>query len=324
MRSAQHSYKKFPRVKYWVILSFIIGIVTYVLATEFIPKSFTISEVNLNGRGGTCPFGIYDKAGVVHSIFIDIVSYVGPAPLYYLDPEKIGAKKDDFLGCYDFPQQIQPSLVSDEVTFYPLDVNISFLNDNWIGAGESTILSVDAKFSDSYSENSFALPIAEGEERETTYELYATNFEFSPSKENTPPATLSLNYPIKQQWIISPKNNALGEQYLGVSVIVDKHILPIILKIDVRPLYGLNPTMLGLIAAFGSGIIGLLTIISQTLGVWEKLGQLRNKGVGKNEYGSNDKLKENDDPWISLSYRQAKIQQARERELLERKLNRKK
>lgn len=337
MNKSQTSKKPFPQLKIWAILSIVVGIVIYFLALEFFPKSYTIKEISLNGRGGECPeFGVYDRTGLVHTVYIDIVSYTGPAPLYYLPPEKINAK-EIFYGCYEFPEQIQPSTVLDGITFYPLDVKISLPNDSWIGAGASTTLLVDVKFSNYFSANSFAIPISQVEERETTFELNATNFEFSPKNENIPPAPLSLILPIQQQWIIAPKANALGEQYLGVSVIVDKHILPIIAKIDVRPLYGLNPTLLAVIAAFGTGTIGFLTILSQSLGIWEKFGQLRNQNVKLNKNSSNTKNnkvstslytnktpKRNEDPWNSLPYRKSKIQQAKERELLERRLKKKK
>ena len=307
-------------MKFWVIMSVVIGIVAYTLVINLSPITYSIKEISLDGRGGECPeFGVYDNAGVVHSIFIDIVSYIGPAPLYYVDPQKINAK-EFFYGCYEFPQQIPTSFLSDGVTLYPLDVDISFLNNNWIGAGESTILSVESEFSNFYSEHSFAIPLSEGKEREVTYELHSTNFEFSPSNENTPSATISLHRPIKQQWVISPKSNALGEQYLGVSVIIDKHILPIIVNIDVRPLYGLKPSVLALLAASGSGVIGLLTILSQSLGVWEKFKKLNNQNARANKRVSQDEQIKNDDPWNSLSYRREKIKQAKNRELLERKL----
>ncbi|MBU0511804.1 MAG: hypothetical protein KJ638_08915 [Chloroflexi bacterium] len=262
---------------YVIVISLVIGVIVYSLSLKLSPVEIKINEILIGGRGGHCKgFFIYDDSGIGHNVFFDIISYTGPGPLYYVQPDLVNAK-EIFSGCYEFPETISPSLVTSGIPYYPLDIEIKLSSGDEINSNESALLDVSVNFSDEYSENSYAIPFSQKDSHEVVFELQTTNFDYAPKNEEVKPSPITLSLPIIHRWVISPKDKTMGEQYLMVAVYIDNHQVPFEISLDVRSLIGTNPIVLAIGAAIGSGIIGMLTITKTILEIREKVSNLRKK-----------------------------------------------
>lgn len=266
--------KKSPLIIFSICL-FSASIILFAI-TYFLPRKIVIISIEGTGRGGGGCGNIphYDSQGHSHE---PVQLYEGPAPLYRLDDKTTGQVWPECT----YKANISPTIVTlYGETYYPIQVTSS-LPSSWIRAGESSILSTTVEILSEYrwSEEGYIyhIPWQSNEQTTVTLSVDAPNFDLSP-KEETQPADLSLWQPAHQQWIIAPKQNASGMQVIRVNV--NKFGSPMNnwfadIKLEVRPVFGINTKALGIIVAVGGAILWILDFVIKIFDVKEKLIQTK-------------------------------------------------
>lgn len=286
--------KKSPKryIRIVLVKSALLGITTWLIsgiAMNQLPYSMVIADIFQPATGGLCRYSLYDKSGNGYEtikteytgsapLFNFITSgYVGSAPLYNVNPKTLGLQQDSW-GCYDFPSKIDAGIAYNGTPMYPIFFSVkNNSKSKWLRAGESCSLVVTAKVGDYFSSNSVwipVIPLAPNELIAIRFSIYAPNFEFSPTNQETQIVPMGFDIPAEQTWAIAPNERANGVQSLSVTIESDNIQAQAAVNLDVRNVFGTEPKSLSAIIAIGSGIAFLLT---QTKPFTDLLQTLRKK-----------------------------------------------
>lgn len=240
-------------------ISVILGVIFIFVLFEFAPLQVQFQNFASVGSGG-CLVPLYDGNGEGHLPPFDI-----PSPLYGITIEDLQLPISS--GCPEFPTHITPTLALQGRPLYPLIIDVS-IPRNWIRSGESVKLETKISLQEHFGPNAWR-PFHENTQEQLWFNLQTTTFNFEPANDEERSFVLSRDQPIEQVWIISPKDNALGTQYLQIVLRnSDQAIYETeILEFEVRHWPGINPWYVGIIVAIGSFLTGslkLLTSMSQT------------------------------------------------------------
>ena len=267
----------------------VVGVITWRISENLLRNiEITIKEVGFFGGGDLCPLYLYDVQGNRYGPFIwahVVDQYIGSAPLYYVKPSTFLPGADD---C-QYPEKIPPDIAVTGETIFPLQLEVSV--DKTIRQGESSKLSVKAAFSDVFSGNppdnsvTFVARITSTGKLDVNFELRATNFEFDPPNEKPISSTLTLYKPTDYSWIISPKENVLGEQILTISLVDANEGYYLAFAdtyLEVTDIGGLDPYLISALSSVGAFLIILFSIL-------KSLPELR--ALYKKEFGRQVKEK---------------------------------
>ncbi len=263
-----------------LIVSILLGLIIWQFSRILVnrlPVTMPITNIFQPAVGGSCGHMLYDKNGdgyktiklesyangASSQIYNFITTgYVGSAPLYDVKPESLGFQQPS-VGCYDFPSKIDAVIAQNGISMYP--VNFTAKNNSkskWLRVGESYSLVVTANIGDYFPSNPNwipVMPLVPNELIEVRFSLYAPNFEFSPTNQETQKIPLGLNIPAEQTWSIAPIDRAEGIQYLVAKIEGDNILAEGGLNLDIRNIFGVDSKLLSIIIPVGSVIAYLLT-----------------------------------------------------------------
>jgi hypothetical protein len=263
-QSSNHQ-KKFGKTKLvqLILISIVAGIAASSLAWPiFSPiKLISVSSGGGMGGGGGCDITIYDSNGFAHdTIFFHSTDFIGRAPLYDVNTSKYCNKDSD--GCYICPDKLsRVDVETDGVPVYPLVLSAN-LAQNWMGSGESDILEITARiekeYKDKYPGNMEMIKIYPYKDIDVQLALQAPNFNIDRTP-NDSLGEISVSKDLVRKWVISPKENALGEQSILATLYSgNKSINTIRVSLEVRSLSGFNPVTLSVITTVSVFIGGLV------------------------------------------------------------------
>jgi hypothetical protein len=265
----------------WLLtVSSLIGFIVWKILDSRPSIQIELTEVTWIGGGQDCPIPLYDAQGNAHEGMvwgnIDYLTYKGPAPLYGVDPSNY-PNESNGNPCW-YPEKISSDIAVKGYPVYPMLLKVNLLNNTYkMRKGESTKLSAEAYLLDQFPggppENSVLFVV--DAEATSVFDVYfsldTTNFRFTPPNESAIISPLSISHPTRQEWIISPEENTLGEQLLGVAVndsSTKNDLAGSMVSITVSDISGLNPSIASLLSAIGTFLLGLfaiLKIIPETL-----------------------------------------------------------
>lgn len=243
-----------------------------------------IGEVRSMG-GALCPVPLYDASGNGYQGQVrghaGTLTYSGPAPLYVVDTAVFPPNPTED-PCW-FPETLPVAVVRAGQTVYPLLLEIVF-SDNRIRSGESAKLTASAAFLDTYPSSTpdnavlMTVPMTIRDRLSVMFRLDTTKFDFTPANDVAITSTLGLAWPTEQTWIVAPRIDAVGNQWISAwlyNVSDARYLAVAYAKVQVRDLSGLNPTLIAVVSAIGTfavGLFGLIKLVPETLSV------LRGKG----------------------------------------------
>ncbi len=276
----------------------------YQIETKFYPP----------GIGGDyCDPPLYDKHGnfVCNIMWFNEhcdkgkPAYIGQSPLYKF-PETLNLQGWDWETC-QFPKRIDPNIALTGNTVYPIVFSTS-ISDTSIKKGESIKIDGTLVVSDAFTEYDYKnnavilLHVDKGETLYTKLDINSSTFVISPSNSEINYQKLSHNRSQKYTWILSPKTNAVGNQWINIQFKIIEDItkftgnntdldLMIValdnLEIDVKEIFGVNPSIAAFLSAIASAIITFLTILKLMPEAWGSLSVLRRSSNKKRDNNAN-------------------------------------
>jgi hypothetical protein len=260
------------------LVSLILGVLAWYFTGTLTVK---LIEYSYPPIGAPClsNFYLYDGNGKRYSEVPGLsVSYSGQAPLF-----DVGTSRNDADGCPIFPDSVSPDIAQKSTTIYPLLMELLIPADR-IKSGESIIITTTAQVLNYFPDPNklldnqvlFTFPFTANKSLEAYFILSTTTFDYSP--EEGAKVTLSLNKSITQRWVISPKENSRGPQSLSISLQADRLTnASADARLEVRPVTGLSPTLIAIITAIGSFLIGALGILKLIPDTYSSYKQLQKK-----------------------------------------------
>jgi hypothetical protein len=268
-----------------VLVSLLVGLVSGLIIRYVLPQQYVITSISKSAHGEACPVTLYDVHGTKHDAIWGITlidEYEGPAPFYYVRLEGLPT---DGIGCPIYPDTVATDILEQGTTLYPLEIKPSILGSR-LKLGESTTLATTVSIN-SYikpGEQVYLVPLSGSEQIEVQPQLQTTTLDFSPSNDNIGSAKLGLLDSTLFRWVISPKTESAGTQHLHVSLAVKRDLydenpfqLPgIEIVIETRPLIGVDPKIVAMIATAGAFLGGILYIVKSMLEI-DQLRQIRQR-----------------------------------------------
>lgn len=283
-----------------LVLSLSIGALVWYVSNNILPSRVEVIGVRPVGigAGGCNPELItyYDSQGrkwIVEGL--SRTDYREGAPLYNIELEQFLLLDPNYsYPCYIGPEVVDPTLVLQGETYYPYYIDVSS-SKNVIFSGESMLLTTTVRLTDNFSRSNIysILHYTPTNEIGLDFSLSTTTFDVSPQEMGGMKEVLSLEKEAKYYWVISPKEQTLGRQELGLSIKSDKSgFARAYILIDVKPIIGLPPYMIALVASLGSFLLGLLGILNILPDIWSKYtkGQQEIRGKGRAKGRANRKL----------------------------------
>ena len=194
-----------------------------------------------------------------------ISSYTGLSPIYAVAFCQPGPTK---------PYKISDVLDNDPIPFYPLLVKTHAIK-KWIRSGESLVFELEATFPENFEYGSLPVLYYSDYSGQILLKLSATNFNISPAE--LEPQEIYDGIPLVQQWVISPKQNAIGNQYLALSVedAVGFFRMTQSISLEVRGALGISPATAAILSALTTFAIGLLAFAKQIPEMMKTVLELR-------------------------------------------------
>ncbi len=219
----------------------------------------SIEEINgVGGGGGICCPKMYDVEGKGHVVCRGHVLEPSSAPLYVLRQSIVESLPLDTSGCPLYPDATSPEYVDDQIKFIPLNVSFSLHSpDQGIRIGQSALLKVQAVVERKFSLTNFLIRQPTSGKIEVQFEVDAPNFEIKPTG-MTKSFFLSALQPIEYAWVLAPKRDTWGIQYIAVGIYVgsreDRVQIPFGLQVEVKPEPGPSPTLIKYGKLVGSAV----------------------------------------------------------------------
>ena len=261
-----------------LLASFSLAVISW-LVVDSLPRSVVFDSAFAVGIGGGCgdPYLLYDANGNGYSKLWGVVHYVGPAPLYSLDESILGELEQNDAGCPSTPPKIDPATAVMGEAVYPIHIEIAGPPRGSMREGESGILSLELKLTDSFDGESPFAYTRKGDEITATLRLDASSFEVSPDNEEMPPLAIPFEDSSRAQWVLSPKEPTLGMQVVSLTISMPRQTLTYDINLDIRTVLGLRPADAAIIGLVGGFIAGSLTAANNSTKLWDWI-RTRRKG----------------------------------------------
>jgi hypothetical protein len=107
-----------------------------------------------------------------------------------------------------------------------------------------------------------------------SFSLQTTSFDVTSVEAATVTSTLGLAWPTEQTWIVAPEEGVLGNQWIAARLYdtLERRYLAIAYtKVLIRDLSGLNPTLIAVVSALGTFVVGLFGVIKLVPETWATL-----------------------------------------------------
>jgi len=221
----------------------------------------SVEESNGIGGGRICCPKLYDVEGRGHTVCSGHVSWHSSAPLYALRQSAMESLPQDGDGCLLYPDTALPDQIDRRNKFVPLDVRFSLhSSERRIRIGQSVLLKVQATVEREFSSANFLIPQPSSGKIKVQFAVDAPNFEVKPTGV-TESLFLSALQPIEYAWVLAPKRNTWGIQYIVANVYVgsgeDAMQIPFGLRVEVKSEPGPSPTLV----KYGKLVSSIVTVM---------------------------------------------------------------
>ena len=265
---------KSTRILPYILLSALVGVIVYRFL--IINEAVSLSASPVSRGGGSCGEYFYDEKGHGYEVAQSFVDYEGTGPIFKLSEETLRKEGlgNDLGRCVEYPENVPPNIVSSSGTqVFPVEFSLTPENAV-IKKGSSISLSAHLKISAAFASGNLWTNLQPGEETEIQFKIFAPNFDVSPSNDDSFPVVLSHSHEANYIWIIAPLERAEGPQALSVEV----GGVSFDVWLEVRPLTGINPLIVAVVASLGSFLIGFMTVFEQAIKLWQTFPKNKSKG----------------------------------------------
>jgi hypothetical protein len=259
-------------ITFGFILGIVAGLIVY-LVTARLSSSYAVSapaEFMTAQPGPGAPCGNhYDEKGLRRDQLLDPI-YSGPGPLYYVEIDALPTPPA--AGGCEMPASISSEIAVGGEPRYPLLVDAGTAAE-WVRTGETFQLSLSLTLASTFpGHRNYYLA---GDISSVAIVLSAPNFDFSPPNEEAPPLNIQMDRTVQRQWLLAPKERALGNQLILASLYSDPNdfLTAVAVNLEVRSVLGVDPLVAALIGGLATALAWLVGIAAAAAGVWEKLGK---------------------------------------------------